>query len=98
MIISINYENILQLMTTLFLYKVKKKIIRWLVRDMPFRDRILLFEFMNPKFRVYKHEISSLQTRNISSLKLEINFEFSNSKFQVVNPKYFEFVNSKFRV
>ena len=58
-------------MTTLYLS------LRWLVRDILFRDHFLCFEFTNTKFQVYKLEISSLQTRNVNSkfrvCKLEIS-------------------------
>ena len=83
--------------------------IRWLVRDMLFRDQFLCFEFTNSKFRVYKLEILSLQTRNFefSDTKFRVyKFEIfrvyileirvQNSKFRVTNSKYFKFVSSKY--
>ena len=51
--------------------KTLKRIRTVAFKGHPFRGHILRFEFMNSKFRVYKHESSSLQTRktrNISSL------------------------------
>ena len=90
-----NEYNILNLLD-MFLILPSSRFLRWLVKDILFRDHFLCFEFTNSKFRVYKHEISSLQTRN---------FEFTNTKFRVykheissLQTRNFEFTNTKFRV
>ena len=51
----------------------------------------LLRVYKLEKFRVYKHEISSLQIQTR-------NFEFTNSKISSLQTRNFEFANSKFRV
>ena len=73
----------------------------WLVRDMLFRDHFLCFEFTDSKFRVYKHEIPSFQTRGFEFTNLKVQvykheiLSLQTRNFEFTNSKYFEF---KFRV